>query len=58
MRTIAAEIAESPDRLHEAPVRMPVGRPDEVQAARKPILTYRDALASRASQTPQPVRPL
>lgn len=31
---------ESPDLLHEAPHTLPVSRPDEVQAARKPILSW------------------
>ena len=30
-----------PDVLHASPSRAPIGRPDEVQAARNPILRYR-----------------
>ncbi|MDD3334388.1 MAG: aminomethyl-transferring glycine dehydrogenase subunit GcvPB [Eubacteriales bacterium] len=29
-----------PERLHNAPSRTPIGRPDDVQAARKPVLRY------------------
>lgn len=32
---IAREAAESPDVLHEAPVRSPVGRLDEARAVRR-----------------------
>jgi glycine dehydrogenase subunit 2 len=35
MKQIAREAEESPEILHEAPVRMPVRRLDEVRAARK-----------------------
>ena len=38
MRQIAAEAAEDPDILHNAPHNTPVRRPDETQAARNPIL--------------------
>jgi len=31
---------EPPDRLHDAPHTTPISRPDEVRAARKPILTW------------------
>jgi glycine dehydrogenase subunit 2 len=37
LRTI---IAESPDLLHEAPHTTPVSRPDEVRAARQPVLRW------------------
>ena len=40
MKTIAAEIKENPDRLHEAPEFAKVRRLDEVSAARKPRLTF------------------
>ncbi len=35
---VMAEAEASPETLHAAPVTTPVGRPDEVAAARKPIL--------------------
>lgn len=38
MITIAQEAVESPEQLHAAPHAMPVGRLDEVRAARKPKL--------------------
>jgi glycine dehydrogenase subunit 2 len=41
MREIAREAHESPDRLHAAPTRTPVGRLDEARAARHPVLRWR-----------------
>jgi len=36
-------ITEEPeDRLHDAPHTTPISRPDEVQAARKPVLVWKD----------------
>lgn len=35
-------VDEEPDKLHASPVTTPIGRPDEVAAARTPILRYRD----------------
>ena len=43
MRTIAAEAAEDPLILHDAPHNAPISRPDETTAARNPILKYQDA---------------
>ena len=40
MRTIAAEAAQDPNILHEAPHNAPITRPDETMAARNPILKY------------------
>ena len=37
---ILAEAKEDGQRLHGAPFDTPIGRPDEVTAARKPILRY------------------
>jgi glycine dehydrogenase subunit 2 len=34
-------VAESPELLHEAPHQTPISRPDEVAAARKPVLRWR-----------------
>ena len=38
LRAIATEDA---DRLHEAPHTTPISRPDEVRAARQPVLRWR-----------------
>ncbi len=40
MLAIAREAAETPELLHEAPHMRPVGRLDEVRAARRPVLRY------------------
>ncbi|MDO4568279.1 MAG: aminomethyl-transferring glycine dehydrogenase subunit GcvPB [Clostridia bacterium] len=40
MKDIAREAKEAPEALHAAPVTTPVGRPDEVTAARKPVVRY------------------
>ncbi len=40
MREIARVALEEPERLHASPVTTPVGRPDEVQAARKPVVRF------------------
>ena len=45
MRKIAAEAAQDPDILHNAPHNTPISRPDETTAARNPILKYWDACA-------------
>ena len=42
MRKIAAEAAEDPTILHEAPHNTPISRPDETAAARNPILKYQE----------------
>ena len=39
--TIREKAAAAPEELHAAPVTTPIGRPDEVAAARKPKLRYR-----------------
>ena len=44
MRKIAAEAAEDPMILHDAPHNTPISRPDETAAARNPILKYQDTL--------------
>ena len=44
MRRIAAEAAEDPMILREAPHNAPIRRPDETTAARQPILKYQDTL--------------
>ncbi len=40
MREIARLALEEPERLHASPATTPVGRPDEVQAARKPVVRF------------------
>ena len=40
MRKIAAEAAEDPEILRQAPHNAPIGRPDETAAARNPILKF------------------
>ena len=45
MHRIAAEAAEDPDVLHNAPHTAPVSRPDETKAARQPIVKFSDETA-------------
>ena len=40
MKGIAEQVKTDPAAVHAAPVTTPVGRPDEVTAARKPIVKY------------------
>ena len=40
MKDIAREAKEHPEAVHACPVTTPVGRPDEVTAARKPVVRY------------------
>ena len=40
MKAIAREAKENPEAVHACPVTTPVGRPDEVTAARKPVVRY------------------
>lgn len=40
MKKIYALALENPEALHASPVTTPVGRPDEVAAARKPVVRY------------------
>jgi glycine dehydrogenase subunit 2 len=46
MTAIDREAKESPETVRQAPHTLPVSRPDEVGAARNPILTYRALLAA------------
>ena len=50
--TIGREAKEAPDLLHEAPHHTPVGRLDEVRAARQPDLRWRGGVARKAAATP------
>jgi len=40
MLAIAREARETPEVLHDAPTRTPVGRLDEARAARRPVLRW------------------
>jgi glycine dehydrogenase subunit 2 len=40
VETILKILAESPELLHDAPHTTPVSRPDDVAAARKPVLKW------------------
>jgi len=40
VRAILRRAREDPQALHDAPVTTPIGRPDEVGAARNPVLRY------------------
>ena len=42
MRSIAAEAAETPDTVKDAPTETPVRHPDDTAAAVSPCLTYTD----------------
>jgi glycine dehydrogenase subunit 2 len=53
---IAAEARERPDLLRAAPHATPVGRLDEVRAARRPDLRWRGAVARDAVETPAEAR--
>lgn len=52
MKDIADEIANEPDKVRLAPHHLPIRRPNEVLAARKPILTYKDYLREFAPAEP------
>jgi len=47
MKQIALEIATDPETVKTAPHTLPVRRPDDVLAARKPILSYRDQVREK-----------
>lgn len=47
MKLVADEVANNPEIVKTAPHTMPITRPDEVFAARKPILSYRDQLREK-----------
>lgn len=48
MRRIAAEAAETPDIVKDAPTETPVRHPDDTAAAVSPCLTYADLTAGQA----------
>ena len=43
LRMLYRKAFEDAESMHTAPHNMPIGRPDEVQAARKPVLRWRGA---------------
>lgn len=47
MKQIAQEIMTDPETVRSAPHTLPVRRPDDVLAARKPILSYRDQVREK-----------
>ena len=47
MKQIALEIVTDPESVRTAPHTLPVRRPDDVLAARKPILSYRDQVREK-----------
>lgn len=47
MIEIAQEIQNDPEKVKTAPHTLPVNRPDEVLAARKPILSYKDQVREK-----------
>lgn len=51
MKQIAQEITSDPEKVKQAPHTMPIRRPDEVLAARKPILSFRDQERERILQS-------
>ncbi|MBI3306677.1 MAG: aminomethyl-transferring glycine dehydrogenase subunit GcvPB [Candidatus Omnitrophica bacterium] len=50
MKQIAQEIQTDPEKVKSAPHTLPIRRPDEVLAARKPILSYRDQMREKILQ--------
>ncbi len=42
MNVIAGEAIDFPEKLKQAPFTMPISRPDDVLAARQPVLTFKD----------------
>jgi glycine dehydrogenase subunit 2 len=47
MEQIGREIQSEPEKILSAPHDLPITRPDEVLAARKPVLSYRDMLREK-----------
>ncbi|MBU9889810.1 MAG: aminomethyl-transferring glycine dehydrogenase subunit GcvPB, partial [Candidatus Omnitrophica bacterium] len=47
MEQIAREIETDPENVRQAPYTLPVRRPNDVLAARKPILSYRDMVREK-----------
>ncbi|HEV3162577.1 MAG TPA: hypothetical protein VGZ22_00955, partial [Isosphaeraceae bacterium] len=51
-RVLLAIAEEDPDMLHDAPHSTPVSRPDEVTAARTPVLRWTPAAALTKATAP------
>lgn len=49
MRRIAEEAVEKPDEVKSAPHNTPIGRVDDVLAAKHPVVTYRQMVAEKAT---------
>ena len=47
MRTIAKEAKENPELVKTAPHTTPIGRVDDVLAAKQPVLTYRKMIEDK-----------
>lgn len=60
MEQIRREIDQNPEVIRRAPHSLPIRRPDEVLAARKPILTYKDWLreSQRENESKSNLNPL
>jgi len=52
MTEIRKEMDRKPEIIKNAPHTLPIRRPDEVMAARTPVLTYRDWLRENVQQAP------
>ncbi|MDQ3699669.1 MAG: hypothetical protein M3442_01975, partial [Chloroflexota bacterium] len=51
MLAIAREAREQPEVFHEAPSSTPIGRLDEVRAARQPDLRWKGGVTRPAAET-------
>ena len=43
LRMLYQRAYDDPEAMHDAPHHMPIGRPDEVKAARHPVLRWKRA---------------
>ena len=43
LRMLYQRAYDAPEAMHDAPHHMPIGRPDEVKAARHPVLRWKRA---------------
>jgi len=48
MKQISREIETDPEKVRQAPYTLPVRRPNDVLAARKPVLSYKDMVREKA----------
>ena len=51
MHLIAKEAIDTPDLLREAPHNTPIGRVDDVLAAKHPILTYQQLVNDKGEES-------